>query len=95
MTYLTAAQARIISRDNRPASAIDSPIQQILESIQAAASKGVDRYIDIKHKHGALLGKLDANDTRRALHVIEELGYEVETSGIGFPVKKYTTRISW
>jgi hypothetical protein len=95
MTYLTAEQARVVSRDNRPASDIDGPLKQIMESIQETAAKGIHRYIDVKCKHGALLGKLDANDTRRVVHILEELGYEVETSGIGFPVKKYTIRISW
>ena len=95
MTYLTAEQARIVSRDNRPASEIDGPLRQIMESVQETAAAGIHRYIDIKHKHGALLGKLDAVGTRRVLHILEELGYEIETSGTGFPSKKYTTRISW
>ncbi len=95
MTYLTAEQARIMTRDNRPASDIDGPLKQIMESILDTSARGIHRYIEIKCKHAALLGKLDANDTRRVTHLLEELGYEVETSGSGFPVKKYTIRVSW
>jgi len=96
MTYLSADEARRISRENRPASDIDAPLAKIMDAIAAATLKG-SRYIAFGHGHGATVHfpGLDARGTRVVTNLLQELGYEVETTSSGFPFKKFTTTVTW